>query len=158
MIRWAHVPGKLAGFTYIPLWEVGFGWFLMIMACLVPILFFWYNGVQTRQYAEWVFCLVFLVFFLFLGYNLAHQSLTATAEEGRLTVTHDLREPAFSGSWPIADWQETVHRQDGEGDRNRPWKLCLRMADKEILVYESVNQSEIATIKQAFEELKRSVP
>lgn len=158
MIRWAHVPGKLSGFTYIPVWEVGFGWFLMLMACLVPLLFFWYNGLQVKQYAEWLFCLIFLLFFLFLGYNLAHQSLTATVEEGRLNVTHDLREPAFSGTWPVSDWQATIERQEGENGRERPWKLYLRLADKDVAVYESVNQHEIAAIRQAFEELKRSMP
>jgi len=158
VIRWATVPGKLTGFTFLPLWEVGFGWFLMVVACTVPLLFFWFNGLHMKQYLEWGFCLVFLVFFLFLGWNLGNQRFLATIEDGRLTVSHNLREPPFSGSWPVGDWMRTEETPVQGKDQEPRFRLTLTIGSAPVHVYESINQNEIRSLVQAFDEMKRSMP
>ena len=97
---------KILGFSYYPALEIGFGIFCMIMAFLVPILFFKYNGFKVQQWGEWLFVLIFFLFFFFLGKNLTYQSMKVEIKNNRIFFSQDMHLPAVNLDIDLANWQD----------------------------------------------------
>jgi len=156
MIKWMNSPQGITGFSYHPTLEVGFGLFLIVVAMTVPILFFWFNGVNFRQWSEWVFCMGFLFFFGWMGYTLAWQEFRAGVHDSILSITQDLRGPDFSITIPLADWQgisfSDAHDEQGKSVR------CLRLetTNGHREIYRSVSPEEINAIGDALEILRKN--
>lgn len=98
---------KIMGFSYYPALEIGFGIFLLIMAFLVPILFFKYNGFKTQQWGEWLFVIGFFIFFFLLGKNLTCQSMKVEIKNNRIFFSQDMRLPAVNLDIDLTAWQDS---------------------------------------------------
>ncbi len=98
---------KIMGFSYYPALEIGFGIFLFIMAFLVPILFFKYNGFKPQQWGEWLFVIVFFLFFFLLGKSLTCQSMKVEIKSNRIFFSQDMRLPAVNLDIDLTAWLDT---------------------------------------------------
>jgi hypothetical protein len=158
MIRWIGASPRLEGFFYYPVWEIAVGVFLMVSAIGLPALFLTFNGVQTKQYGEWIFCLVFFLFFGWMGKTLTFQSLTARFAGDRITIHHNLRDPELSWEAPLQQWTElkTAEAVDEQGRQMKT--LLVLTADSAHEIYRSINPVEVDAIRQALEVMLKNKP
>ena len=150
MIRWVSAPEGVSGFTFLPVWEIGVGIFLLIAAFVIPTLFLVYNGINTGQWMELLFCVVFFLFFGFLGYKLVFQSLSASAEGEMLHVQSNLRDPEVHFSCKTVEWKTARigAAEDQDGKTYATLQIVTNKGFNE--VYRSVNNEEIKEICGAF--------
>ncbi len=99
---------KIVGFSYYPALEIGFGIFCLIMAFLVPVLFFKYNGFKVQQWGEWLFVIAFFLFFFFLGKNLTYQSMKVEIKNNRIYFCQDMFLPAVNIDIDLTSWQDVT--------------------------------------------------
>lgn len=158
MIRWHSTGPHLDGFTYVPLWEAVFGAFLMLVAVALPLLFLRYNGIQAKQYPEWLFLIAFLLFFFWMGHTLAFQWFEARLTEGKIRIYHNLRGPDLSLLRPLAEWNDLKLGQ-AKGQDGREFTTLLFVAsDGPVEIYRSIDAAEVQTIRESLEALRRNLP
>ncbi len=137
--------------------EVGFGIFLMVAALSVPILFLRFNGVNSQQYPEWIFCLGFLLFFLWMGSTLAFQSFEAKIKDNLLQINHNLRGPDLSYTRQLGELSE-IKTGDASDETGKTYKtLLIQATDGATEVYRSVSPDEVLELKSALEVLRKSM-
>jgi len=157
LLRWSATQARLDGFIYLPLIEASFGIFLILTAIAVPLLFLKYNGVQIGQYPEWLFCLGFLLFFLWMGKTLAYQYFDVKITDNKLRIVHNLRGPDMNFERPVKEWIET-RLADAKDQEGKTYKtIVIYTTDGGTEVYRTVNNSEAETILNAFEELRKNI-
>ncbi len=149
--------GYPEGFTYVPAWEIAVGWFLMGVAVLLPLLYFRMNPASERTMPEWIFCLVFMAFFLMLGRSLAFQSFRAAVAGGAaIHISQDMRSPETNLTRKLQDWHGT--RTGAVAGENGKEYIAVYFvgSDGPHEVYRSVNAAEAGEICDALEELRNS--
>ncbi|MBF0545590.1 MAG: hypothetical protein HQM08_14200 [Candidatus Riflebacteria bacterium] len=158
MIRWFSGVGGLEGFLFWPFWEVAVGWLLMIVALVVPLLFVIFNGFNPKQYLEWLFCLGFLVFFLWMGSVLAFQSFTARILDGRLVIDHNLRDPPLHVDIPTPEWLSSTIRSNVNVDGKLFTVLFVQTVGGECEIFRTVNFHIADYLVRALETLRLNKP
>lgn len=93
MIKWAYTADRLTGFTYYPTLEIVMGVFFILAAFALPILFVYYNSISIDKWDEIAFCVIFFVFFAFLGKSLANQSMHMELKENNFVIKQDMHLP-----------------------------------------------------------------
>jgi len=156
LIRWVSSQSRLVGFNYHPVWEIVFGLFLVMSAVAIPVLFFRFNGFQLKQYPEWLFCLGFFAFFSWMGRALIFQAFLARIEGDRVVIEHNLRDPPVSISRALGEWTNTLV-SESSGEKGENLHLLVLVSGTEALeLYRSVNPGEIAALRDAMVDLRRS--
>ncbi|MEW6711331.1 MAG: hypothetical protein AB1403_16020 [Candidatus Riflebacteria bacterium] len=148
MIKFLTVESKITGFSFFPLLEIGTGIFLMVCSLVVPILFVVYNGIKAEQWGELLFCLGFLVLFMFMGKSLVFQSMQVRKENGAVNFYQNLREPPTVFSVAEADWKGISTRDEAVGEETYV-VLYVKIKNEETELYRSVNRKEIKKICDA---------
>lgn len=142
MIKMITIESKVGGFTYYPLLEMGTGVFLIICSLVVPILFVYYNGIKPEQWGELLFCLGFLILFLFMGKSLTFQSMHVELKGENVHFYQNLREPPTEFVIPRNEWQGISTRDEEVGDETNVI-LFIKINNSEKEFYRSVNRKEI---------------
>lgn len=156
MIRWQSSGTQLDGFIYFPLMEAVFGVFLMITAVAMPVLFLKYNGIQMKQYPEWLFVLGFLLFFFWMGHTLAFQWFEARIATGKIKIKHNLRGPDLALERTLSEWTD-LRMGNARDDSGREFTTLLFVAgDGVVEIYRSIDAAEVKTIKESLGTLRQA--
>ncbi|MFZ2960031.1 MAG: hypothetical protein WA705_24380 [Candidatus Ozemobacteraceae bacterium] len=158
MLRWNTSGSRLESFLYLPIWEVIFGILLMLVAVLLPVLFLTFNGIQVKQYPEWLFCLGFLGFFLYLGHTLAFQWFEGKLSNGNITIHHNLRGPDFHLERPTSEWGGLKKGELRDESGKFHTTLFFLAKDGTTEIYRSVSAHEVNSLLNALETLRKSIP
>ncbi|MBF0499685.1 MAG: hypothetical protein HQM09_06110 [Candidatus Riflebacteria bacterium] len=157
MLHWNSRGTRLESFLFLPLLEVIFGIVLMLTSMALPILFVVFNGIHVQQYPEWIFCIGFLLFFLYMGYTLAFQWFEGKLIEGRISIRHNLRGPDFLLERPVSECEGLRNGKirDEKGVEHTTLSFLARDGVTEI--YRGVNPKEVESLQKALETLLKSV-
>lgn len=157
VLRWMAPRGYPEGFSYSPSWEVGVGWLLMVVAILMPLLYFKMNTAATREMTEWLFCFVFMIFFLKLGHSLAFQSFRAVITGGNsISISQDMRTPETALSRKLQDWHESRIGKVSDENGKEYAAVYFVGSDGPHELYRTVSPAEARAICEALEELRKS--
>lgn len=155
MIKMITIDSKVSGFVYYPILEIGTGVFLMICSLSVPILFIVYNGIKPEQWKELLFCLFFLILFLFMGKSLTFQTMRVEVKGENVYFYQNLREPPTEFIIPITEWLG-IFTCDEEINNQINVVLFIKEQNSEREFYRSVNRNEINKICDALIALKKA--
>ncbi len=143
---------KLIGFSFYPLLENVLGVFFLFVAFFVPILFFKNNGIKFEQWDEWLFCLVFFIFFGFLGYNLGYQNMKVEIKDNLLHLRQDMRGDEVKLEVNLDDWQGVVKETKVEKNENMYFIYIKTKSDSK-LFYQTRSVREANEIGGSLEKI-----
>ncbi len=129
----------------------------MVVAILMPLLYVRMNPASSRGTTEWIFCAVFMVFFLLLGHALAFQSFQAAiTDKGTIDIAQNMRTPATALSRSLNDWHETrVGKVSDEHGKDQAAVFFVG-SDGPHELYRTINPAEARSICEYLEELRKS--
>lgn len=149
--------GYPEGFSYSPTWETAVGWFLMVSAVLMPLLYFKMNTSANRGTTEWIFCFVFMIFFLILGHSLAFQSFRAfITGEKSIQIAQDMRSPGTTLNRKVQDWRESRIGKVSDENGNEYAAVYFIGSDGPVELYRTINPAEARLLCESLEELRKS--